>query len=305
MMVDEIKTCGDQISFKNLGIFFKNVGKGISIGPVTLAYYGIIIAVGVLLALYVVRKRVRETGQNEDDYTDIAFFTVVFGIIGARVYYVLFSWSYYRDHLSEIINIREGGLAIYGGIIFGVITICICGKIKKIRFGTLLDTAALAVPVGQILGRLGNFFNREAFGGYSDGLFAMQIPVGEVRPGEITEEMAANLVDIDGVRCISVHPTFLYESVWNILLLIFLFLMRNRLKRRGSLFALYALGYGIGRFFIERLRTDQLLIPGTSVPVSMAVSVVAAVAGAGYIVYGHFHPDVSGGKEPEETAKKA
>ena len=141
----------------------------------------------------------------------------------------------------------------------------------------MLDTCVIGVPIGQILGRWGNFFNREAFGGYTDNLFAMQLPVSAVRQNEITQEMWDNVVVQNGIRFIQVHPTFLYEGMWNCLVLLLLFLMRNRTRFEGELFLLYLAGYGTGRFFIEMLRTDQLLIPGTGIPVSMVVSASAVI----------------------------
>ena len=207
-------------------------------------------------------------------------------MLGARIYYVAFSWDAYEDSLIHILNIREGGLAIYGGIIGGVITIGVLSKIKKILFPRILDTIAMSVPIGQIVGRWGNFFNREAFGDYTNNLFAMQLPVSAVRQHEITETMWQHAEIIDGIQFIQVHPTFLYESVWNIGVLIILFLTRNKTKFSGELFLRYLAGYGLGRFFIERLRTDQLKIPGTEVPVSMALSAVLVLVCTVWIIVG-------------------
>ena len=139
-------------------------------------------------------------------------------------------------------------------------------------FPGILDVVSVGVPIGQIIGRWGNFFNREAFGGYTDGLFAMQLPVSAVRHNEITAEMWEHVVNLNGVDFIQVHPTFLYEGLWNCLVLLTVFLLRKRTKFEGELFAVYIAGYSLGRFFIETLRTDQLLLPGTSIPVSMVVA---------------------------------
>ncbi len=284
------------INFPNLGIHLEHVGKNIMIGNFAIAYYGIVIAIGMMIGIYIATKRADVTGQKSDDYIDIGIFTMIFGIIGARIYYVVFSWSSYKDDPISVFNIREGGLAIYGGIIAGVTTIWILSKIKKIPFGTILDTIAMSVPIGQIVGRWGNFFNREAFGDYTNNLFAMQLPVSAVRQHEITQKMWDHAVVIDGEQFIQVHPTFLYESVWNIGVLIMLFLLRNRTKFKGELFLWYLAGYGLGRFLIEPLRTDQLLIPGTGIPVSMALSCAIFTVCLVWIIFGRKKSGQSGAK---------
>ena len=266
-----------QINFPHLGIYLGHVGKEFFIGNFSIAFYGIAIVLGMLLGIWAVRLRAKETGQSPDDYLDISLITLAAAIVGARLYYVIFSWREYADDPLSIFNLRGGGLAIYGGLIGGALAILILSRVKKIPFPRVLDTCVIGVPIGQILGRWGNFFNREAFGGYTDNLFAMQLPVSAVRQNEITQEMWDNVVVQNGIRFIQVHPTFLYEGLWNCLVLLLLFLMRNRTRFEGELFLLYLTGYGTGRFFIEMLRTDQLLIPGTGIPVSMVVSASAVI----------------------------
>lgn len=274
------------INFPHLGIFLDHVGKNISIGNFTIAYYGIVIAIGMLIGLRVAMWRAKETGQKPDDYVDIVLIGMLVGIIGARIYYVAFSWDAYKNDLMSIFNIREGGLAIYGGIIAGALAVFVMSKIKKIPFGLILDTIAMSVPIGQIVGRWGNFFNREAFGKYTDNLFAMQLPVSAVRQHEISEEMWAHLQTINGIDYIQVHPTFLYEGCWNLMVLIILFLIRKKMKFNGELFLFYIAGYASGRFWIESLRTDQLLIMHTGIPVSMVVSAVAFAGAVLLILFG-------------------
>jgi len=263
-----------RINFPHLGIFLEHVGKNITIGNFTIAYYGIAIAIGMLLGIWAVTKRAEEMGQKGDDYIDITLYAMVFGIIGARIYYVIFAWDMYRDNPISVFNIRQGGLAIYGGLICGVITIYVVSRIKKMSFPKVLDIIAIGIPIGQIIGRWGNFFNREAFGKYTDGLLAMQLPVSAVRQNEITAEMWEHVVNLNGVDFIQVHPTFLYEGMWNVLVLLTIFFMRRRIRFDGELFAIYIAMYSFGRFFIETLRTDQLLLPGTGIPVSMVVAAV-------------------------------
>ncbi len=281
------------INFPNLGIFLNHVGKNIMIGNFAIAYYGIAIALGLVLGLLVAVKRAKTTGQKPDDYVDLVILGMIFGVIGARIYYVIFSWDMYKDDLLSIFNLRQGGLAIYGGIIAGVITVLVVTRIKKMNFGQACDTVAMSVPIGQIIGRWGNFFNREAFGAYTNGLFAMELPVSAVRQNEITAEMWANTVVRDGITYISVHPTFLYESLWNCGVLLVVFLLRNRTKFYGELFLIYVAGYSLGRFFIETLRTDQLLIPGTAIPVSMVVAAVGFIGSLVWIFLGRRHAKAS------------
>ena len=164
------------------------------------------------------------------------------------------------------------------------------------NFPLVCDTAGLGLITGQIVGRWGNFFNREGFGGYTDNLLAMQLPVNAVRSGEITESIAAHILSIDGVDYIQVHPTFLYESLWNLALLLFLMWYIRRKKFDGEVFLLYLFGYGVGRFWVESLRTDQLLIPVIGVPVSMVVGAAMAVVSAVWIIVMRRKMARSGGK---------
>lgn len=274
------------INFPNLGIHLEHVGKNIMVGNFSLAYYGMVIAVGMMLGMKACTMRAKETGHSEDDYVDMVIVGLICGVIGARIYYVIFAWDYYKNDILSVFNIRQGGLAIYGGIIGAVLSLYVTSRIKKIPFLKVLDTIAIGIPIGQIIGRWGNFFNREAFGGYTNNLLAMQLPVSAVRQNEITEEMWQHAVTINGVQYIQVHPTFLYEGLWNCGVLVILFLMRKKTKSPGELFMLYIALYGLGRFWIESLRTDQLLIPGTAIPVSMVVSAVGVIGAVIFIIYG-------------------
>ena len=260
-----------------MGIYLEHVGKNFTVFGISIAYYGVIIAVGMLAGILLATYEAKRTGQNPDDYFDLAIIAIICSVIGARLYYVIFSWDLYKDNLWSILNLRQGGLAIYGGVIAAIITAVVFAKVKGLSFPRLADTAGLGLILGQIIGRWGNFFNREAFGGYTDGLLAMQLPVSAVRDSDISKELAEHIVEIGGVSYIQVHPTFLYESLWNLVLLVILLLIRKRKKFEGEIFLLYLAGYGIGRAWIEGLRTDQLLIPGTSVAVSQVLAVVLAV----------------------------
>lgn len=273
------------IRFPHLGITLPHVGKTITVFGFDIAYYGIIIALAMIAGISLAMREAKRTGQNPDTYLDMLMITMVTSVIGARAYFVIFKWEDYKDDLIQIFNTRNGGLAIYGGIIAGVITVYIFGRVKKMNFLRTADTACMGLIAGQIIGRWGNFFNREAFGGYTDSFFAMQLPVSAVRQSEITQAMWDNLVTIGNVEYIQVHPTFLYEGLWNLGVLLFLFWFRDRKKFQGELFLCYLAGYGAGRFWIEGLRTDQLIIPGVGLPVSQVLSGVLVIVSVLLIMY--------------------
>ena len=269
------------IHFPHLGIYLDNVGKSISIFGFEIAYYGIIIGIGMLSGILMAVYEAKRTKQNPEHYYDLALYAIVMAIVGARLYYVAFSWDSYKDDLMGIFRLREGGLAIYGGVIAAVITAYVFARVKKLSFPQIADTAGLGLILGQIIGRWGNFFNREAFGEYTDGIFAMRLPLDAVRTSDVTKEMLEHLQTIEGVTYIQVHPTFLYESFWNLGVLILLLLYRKHKQYEGQIFLMYLLGYGIGRFWIEGLRTDQLLIPGLGLPVSQVLAAVLVIAAIG------------------------
>lgn len=273
------------IRFPHLGIEIASLGKGITIGGFTIAFYGMIIAFGMVMGYLMTAFQAKRTGQEPDLYLDLALWDIVFAVIGARIYYVIFTWDYYKDNLLQIFNTRGGGLAIYGGVIAGVITTIIFGKVRKQNFFQLLDTACIGLITGQIIGRWGNFCNREAFGGYTNGLFAMQLKQSDVAASNLTHSVLKHAVEIDGTRYIQVHPTFLYESFWNIGVLIILLLFTKHRKYNGQIFLIYLLGYGLGRMWIEGLRTDQLIFFGTGVAVSQVLSGGLVVASAAILIY--------------------
>ncbi len=273
------------IDFPNIGIHLKSVGDHITVFGFEIAYYGIIIGIGILTGILIAALEARRTKQNPEDYYDLAIYAVIFAIIGARIYYVIFSWDMYKDNLLSIFNIREGGLAIYGGVIAAVITVFVFAHVKHLSAPLLLDTAGLGLVAGQMIGRWGNFFNREAFGEYTDWLLAMRLPVDAVRGSDITELMREHMETKEGVSYIQVHPRFVYESLWCLLIMILLLLYRKHKKFNGEIFLMYLAGYGFGRFWIERLRTDQLLLPGIGFPVSQLLAGFLVVASAAVIAY--------------------
>lgn len=291
-----------EIRFPNLGIELENVIDGFQIGNFEMRLYGIIIALGFVLAYVLIAKEAKRTKQDPELYLDFMLWMVVPAILGARIYYVLFSLDEFvkegqsvGDTILGMLNIRGGGLAIYGGIIAGIITLIIFAKKRKVSPMLMMDTACMGLLLGQIMGRWGNFFNREAFGGYTDSLFAMAIPVdwfgsknyliSTVNNGIITQEMIDHVLVLDGKEFIQVHPTFLYESVWNMIVLLVIFLYRRYKKFDGEMFAMYIWGYGLGRVWIEGLRTDSLMLFGMNFKTSQLLAALCVVGASIYIVY--------------------
>ena len=268
-----------EIAFPNIGIYIPHLPKGITIGGFTIAFYGMIIAAGMLSGLWLACHQAQRTGQKKEVYTDFAIYAIIFSLIGARLYYVAFSWENYKDDLLQIFNTRGGGMAIYGAVIAAILTAIIYCKVKKYNFFLLADTAVGGLVLGQIIGRYGNFFNREAFGEYTNSLFAMRLRVDQVNPANITELMKSHMTTVDGVQYIQVHPTFLYESLWNILVLVLILVFTTKKKFNGEIFLLYLVGYALGRVWLEGLRTDQLQIGSTGIAVSQALSGAIVIVG--------------------------
>lgn len=260
------------ITFPNLGITVDPSPVAFTVFGKDIYWYGIIIASGFLLAVLYMLHRAKDFGVTQDDVLDMILWAVPIGVVCARLYYCIFYWELYEDDPISMLYIWEGGLAIYGGIIGACIAVVIYSRKKKQNFGLLMDTASMSIVFGQIMGRWGNFFNREAFGDYTNNLFAMQLPVSAVRANEITQKMWDHVVTVNGVEYIQVHPTFLYESLWNVGVLLFLFWFRKRKKFNGEVFLMYLIGYGLGRIWVEGLRTDQLLLPVVGLPVSQLLS---------------------------------
>ncbi len=271
------------IRFPYLGLEL-NPGKSFQLFGINVAYYGVIIAIAMIVGVILAVREAKRTGQNVDDYLDFAIWTLIMAIVGARLYYCIFEWDYYSKYPLEIITgIRDGGLAIYGGVIASVITLIIFTKVKKLNFFTMADTCVPCLVIGQAIGRWGNFFNREAFGGYCNNIFAMQLPKDvALAHATDTQSILENVVKVDGVSFVQVHPTFLYESLWCILIFVILMLYRKHKKFEGEVMAMYFAGYGLGRLWIEALRTDQLKILG--LPVSLLLSALLVIAAVVFIV---------------------
>lgn len=273
-----------EIWFPNLGIEIDHLSRtAFKVFGQDIYWYGIFIGLGVILGVLLALHEAKRTGQNPDTYLDFIIYAMIIAIIGARLYYVIFSWDFYSQHPEKIFAIREGGLAIYGGIIGGVLTAIVYSRVKKKNFWVMADTMAPSLILGQMLGRWGNFFNKEAFGGFTDNLFAMRYQLSQVRASDVTPDILQNLVTVNGVDYIQVHPTFLYESMWSLCVFIILLILQRKKKFNGQVCATYFFGYALGRVWIEGLRTDQLCIG--NVPVSQALSAVLIIASVVLYVY--------------------
>lgn len=273
-----------EIWFPNLGIEIDHLSRtAFTVFGQDIYWYGIFIGLGVILGVLLALHEAKRTGQNPDTYLDFIIYAMIISIIGARLYYVIFSWEFYSQHPEKIFAIREGGLAIYGGIIGGVLTAIVYSRVKKKNFWVMADTMAPSLILGQMLGRWGNFFNKEAFGGFTDNLFAMRYQLSQVRASDVSTDILQNLVTVNGVDYIQVHPTFLYESLWNLCVFIILLILQRKKKFDGQVCATYFFGYALGRVWIEGLRTDQLCIG--NVPVSQALSAVLIIASVVLYLY--------------------
>lgn len=258
-----------RISFPFLGLEV-DPGRGFQLGPLTVHYYGAVIALGLVLAVVYALHRSKEFGLKEDDILDGVLWVTPFAIVCARVYYVIFSWADYRENPISVLYIWEGGLAIYGGVIGAVIGVAVLCRIKKIRMSTLLDLVLLGFLIGQSIGRWGNFFNREAFGAATESFFRMGLYNTVTGAWEYY------------------HPTFLYESVWNLAGLILLHFCSKRRRYDGQIALGYAAWYGLGRTFIEGLRVDSLY--WGPFRVSQVLSALICVAAVAVLIWQSFRP---------------
>lgn len=274
------------IYFPHLGIGVEHLGNSISVFGFRIAYYGIIIGIGMLMGVLIASFDYKRRGEKVEDIEDLALYSIIFAILGARAYYVIFEWDYYSQHFGEILNLRQGGLAIYGGILTSILCCMIFCRRRKVKFFSIADSAVLGLLTGQLIGRWGNFFNAEAFGRYTDSLLAMRIKESIVNPNMLNENVLTHAIRLGDQMFIQVHPTFFYESVWNLCTLIFLLVTGPKKKFTGQVFWEYLMFYGIGRFWIEGLRTDSLLLWGTNIAVSQALSGALAVLGLAMIIRG-------------------
>ncbi|EZX00046.1 prolipoprotein diacylglyceryl transferase [Staphylococcus aureus] len=255
-----------------MGIVFNYIDPvAFNLGPLSVRWYGIIIAVGILLGYFVAQRALVKAGLHKDTLVDIIFYSALFGFIAARIYFVIFQWSYYAENPGEIIKIWHGGIAIHGGLIGGFIAGVIVCKVKNLNPFQIGDIVAPSIILAQGIGRWGNFMNHEAHGGPVSRAFLEQLHL----PNFIIENMYIN-----GQYY---HPTFLYESIWDVAGFIILVNIRKHLKL-GETFFLYLTWYSIGRFFIEGLRTDSLMLT-SNIRVAQLVSILLILISISLIVY--------------------
>lgn len=289
----------NDISFPHLGIYLENVPKSFTVFGFQIALYGLIIGIGVICGVFMAVHIAKLEKMNPDIIWDFAIYAVIFSVIGARIYYVVFSWDLYKNNLPSIINTRQGGLAIYGAVIAAFTTLFVYSRLKKLSPYQIGDCGVYGLVLGQIIGRWGNFFNREAFGSFTDSLFAMCLPLDVVRAKDIAQSHWDGMATCGATNYIQVHPTFLYESAWNFCLLIAMLLYHKHKKYHGQMCLIYLGGYGIGRFLIEGLRTDQLLIPHTQIAVSQMLGIILFVFAVALNAYIRIQIGKDDGKEKQ------
>ena len=281
-----LTSTGADLSFVHLGITIEHLRNSISIFGFRIAFYGIIIGCGMLAGMRWL-SLMPKAGTGPGSVYGFCTVWIIFSIIGARLYYVIFEWDNYKNDLLQIFNLRAGGLAIYGGVIGAVLTLLIFTKVRKTVLLFHGRQRRIRTDHRTDHWPLGQFFNCEAFGGYTDNLFAMRIKESIVNPSMISAGLLEHEIVENGVKYIQVHPTFLYESCWNLCVLAFMLWYRKRKKFDGEMLWVYFLGYGLGRVWIEGLRTDQLKLPGTGLAVSQLLSAALVGAAVGILHYKH------------------
>lgn len=274
-----------RVFFDGLGISFNLPSVAFTVFGYSVHWYGIIIAFGFTLAVLYGGRMAYKWKMSLDGMTDVLIWGTLFGIVGARLYYVAFEWDYYSVHLSEIPAIWNGGIAIYGGIIGALIGAAIGCKIGKINYLNLLDLGALGLLIGQGIGRWGNFFNQEAFGTNTDtALFRMWSTKIRDTLEASADTLAAKGIDVDPAT--AVHPTFLYESVWCLLSFVILHIIVTKYRKfKGEIFMLYGVLYGAERMVVEGMRTDSLYVGDTTIRVSQLLSLIIVVVALAFFIY--------------------
>ncbi len=265
------------IRFPNLELNFEYVPKAVRIFGLQITFFGILLTLGMLLGIAFIVLEAKRRKQDTNLYMGMIISGLLGSFVGARLFYVIFSWSIYKSDIMKIFDTRSGGMMFYGGLLGGILAAAVFCHMKKASFMEMADIASMGLLIGQIIGRWGNFFNRESFGEYTSNILTMQLPLANVRASEVTPWMRENLATIDGISYIQVTPTFLYESIWCLILFIILLAWSHKKLFAGEIFMRYLAGYGFGRFFIEWIRTDKILWPGTDVAVCQVVSAVLFV----------------------------
>lgn len=261
------------VRFPNLGFLFEYEDRTFSVLGFDITIYGILMAVSLLVSMVVILLCARWQKMNLNLCLGASIVALLGGVIGARLFYIVFSWSQFSGKSWRILcDIRSGGMSVYGAILGGAFAAALFCRGSKTSFWKMADIVCMGLLSGQIIGVWGNFFNREAFGEYTDSLFAMGLPLDSVQSSAVTKLMKQHLIIFRDMDYIQVHPLFFYESIWCLLLLLILLLYTWKKKFEGEIFLRYLAGYGLGKCVIEWLRTDKLYIPKTKISVSLLVS---------------------------------
>lgn len=288
----------NEIVFPKLGIDLHVNSTAFTIFRIDIQWYGVLITSAIIIAIIFALKNMKRVGLDPNRGIDAIIFGVIGGIVGARAYYVIWAWDKYKDNPAEIFNLRNGGLGFYGAFIGALLVGIIVAKIRKIRVLPLLDLVGIGLPFGQAVGRWGNFFNQEAFGGNTDSVFGMT-------GGKIRQWISENAPNMDPDK--PVHPCFLYESCWCLLgLILCLILFYKFRKFDGQIFLTYIGWYGIGRAFIEGLRSDSLYMG--NIKISQLLAIIFVVASVIFLIYGFSYVKRLGGEyrlyyQTEESKK--
>lgn len=262
------------IRFDGLGINLGYVPKSIQIMGWEISILGILLSIGMLLGILFIVLEAKRRNQDQDVFLGAILMAGIGAILGGRVFYAGFNWNLFKSNPITVLNLRNGGMVLYGALFGGILFVFLYCSLRKISFGEVADTMIFGVLLVQIFTRLGDFFNRESFGTYTESVVAMRLPLASVRSGEVLSAVRENLLTIDGVSWIQVHPAFLYEMLWCIVIFLVLLVLRRKKKFSGEIYMRYMAAYGFERFFVEWIRTDQLWIPSTTLPINMIISAV-------------------------------
>lgn len=290
------------VSFPGLGLEFSLQRVALSFAPFTVYWYGIIVVTGILLGTAYGLWRAKQFGLDTDKMGDVVLYSIMVSLVGARLYYVAFTWDYYKLHPAEIFQIWKGGIAFYGGVIAALLCGYLLCRRWKLPTLTATDAALGGLLLGQSIGRWGNFMNVEAFGGYFEGTWRMVSPAIDAYFHTSPELLSGfTAAEVLSMQNIPVHPTFFYESVWTMLGFLFFCVYTRRRKFTGELTLWYFLWNGLGRMVIEGLRTDSLMIAG--VKISQLLALLMVLTAGGLLLYGYYR--VKNGTLPARFALPA
>lgn len=271
------------IRFPHMGLELSHVRSGFSVSGFEVSWFGILLGFAVLVGTGVIVLEALYTRQQVNTYLNLTFFVVIFALIGARAYYVLAEWSYYKKHWGEIWNIRSGGMGFYGALFAGILVVFIYAWLSKESAGTLLDTTAMGLAAGQAIGIWGCFGELEYFGEYTDRFFAMQLPLEKVSLSAVTDKMKNHIDTMKGDQVIQVNPLVCWMSLWCLIVLLILFFHRLQKKFEGEVFLTYLALYSFGSFWLEFLRADALRVNGWKV--TQILAAVVTILSVGMILY--------------------